>query len=150
MKSELFQKIVLATDGSEYSANVVKYAIELAKISEAKIYAIYVVDTGVFTSIPMDVAWTNMYELLKQEGNVATNQVESEGMAANIEVESITVEGHPAEEIIKLAEDKSADIIVMGTLGKSGLDRFLLGSVAEKVSRTSKIPVMIVRGEKPK
>jgi nucleotide-binding universal stress UspA family protein len=150
MKSELFQKIVLATDGSEYSANVVKYAIELAKISEAKIYAIYVVDTGVFTSIPMDVAWTNMYELLKQEGNVATNQVESEAMAADIEVESITVEGHPAEEIIKLAEDKSADIIVMGTLGKSGLDRFLLGSVAEKVSRTSKIPVMIVRGEKPK
>jgi len=150
MKSELFQKIVLATDGSEYSANVVKYAIELAKISEAKIYAIYVVDTGIFTSIPMDVAWTNMYELLKQEGNVATNQVESEAMAANIEVESITVEGHPAEEIIKLAEDKSADIIVMGTLGKSGLDRFLLGSVAEKVSRTSKIPVMIVRGEKPK
>jgi nucleotide-binding universal stress UspA family protein len=150
MKSELFQKIVLATDGSEYSANVVKYAIELAKISEAKIYAIYVVDTGVFTSIPMDVAWTNMYELLKQEGNVATNQVESEAMAANIEVESVTVEGHPAEEIIKLAEDKSADIIVMGTLGKSGLDRFLLGSVAEKVSRTSKIPVMIVRGEKPK
>jgi nucleotide-binding universal stress UspA family protein len=150
MKSELFQKIVLATDGSEYSANVVKYAIELAKISEAKIYAIYVVDTGVFTSIPMDVAWTNMYELLKQEGNVATNQVESEAMADNIEVESITVEGHPAEEIIKLAEDKSADIIVMGTLGKSGLDRFLLGSVAEKVSRTSKIPVMIVRGEKPK
>jgi nucleotide-binding universal stress UspA family protein len=150
MKSELFQKIVLATDGSEYSANVVKYAIELAKISEAKIYAIYVVDTGVFTSIPMDVAWTNMYELLKQEGNVATNQVESEAMAENIEVESITVEGHPAEEIIKLAEDKSADIIVMGTLGKSGLDRFLLGSVAEKVSRTSKIPVMIVRGEKPK
>lgn len=150
MKSELFQKIVLATDGSEYSANVVKYAIELAKISEAKIYAIYVVDTGVFTSIPMDVAWTNMYELLKQEGNVATNQVESEAMAANIEVESITVEGHPAEEIIKLAEDKSADIIVMGTLGKSGLDRFLLGSVAEKVSRTSRIPVMIVRGEKPK
>ena len=150
MKSELFQKIVLATDGSEYSANVVKYAIELAKISEAKIYAIYVVDTGIFTSIPMDVAWTNMYELLKQEGNVATNQVESEAMAANIEVESVTVEGHPAEEIIKLAEDKSADIIVMGTLGKSGLDRFLLGSVAEKVSRTSKIPVMIVRGEKPK
>jgi len=150
MKSELFQKIVLATDGSEYSANVVKYAIELAKISEAKIYAIYVVDTGIFTSIPMDVAWTNMYELLKQEGNVATNQVESEAMAANIEVESFTVEGHPAEEIIKLAEDKSADIIVMGTLGKSGLDRFLLGSVAEKVSRTSRIPVMIVRGEKPK
>jgi nucleotide-binding universal stress UspA family protein len=150
MKSELFQRIVLATDGSEYSANIAKYAIELAKISEAKIYIIYVVDTGVFTSIPMDVAWTNMYELLKSEGDEATGKVESEAIAANIEVESFTVEGHPAEEIIKLAEDKSADIIIMGTLGKSGLDRFLLGSVAEKVSRTSKIPVMIVRGEKPK
>jgi nucleotide-binding universal stress UspA family protein len=60
------------------------------------------------------------------------------------------VEGHPAEEILKLSENIPADLIVMGTLGKRGLDRFLLGSVAEKVSRTSKVPVMIVRGEKPK
>lgn len=150
MKSELFKKIVIATDGSEYSANAINYAVELARISESKIFAIYVVDTGVFMSIPMDVAWMNMYEMLKKEGDEATAMVESAARAANVEIECFTVEGHPAEEIIKLADNNSADIIIMGTLGKSGLDRFLLGSVAEKVSRISRIPVMIVRGEKPK
>ncbi|MDO9098890.1 MAG: universal stress protein, partial [Candidatus Methanoperedens sp.] len=68
--------------------------------------------------------------------------------AEGLEVERNTVEGHPAEEIIKYAEKNSISLIVMGTLGKSGLDRFLLGSVAEKVVRNSKIPVLIVRGKK--
>lgn len=150
MKSELFKTVVVATDGSEYSSNAVKYAVELARISDSKIFAIYVIDTGVFASIPMDMAWNNMYDMLKKEGEDATSQVEKEAKAADLEIESFTLEGHPAEEILKFSDRNSADIIVMGTLGKSGLDRFLLGSVAEKVSRISKIPVLIVRGEKSK
>lgn len=150
MKSEIFKKIVIATDGSENSENAVKYAIEIARISEAGLSAVYVVDTGAFASIPVDMAMGNMYEVLKTEGDNAIKQVEDQALAAGIEIEGFNVEGHPAEEIIKLSENQAADLIVMGTLGKSGLDRFLLGSVAEKVSRNSLIPVMVVRGEKPK
>lgn len=150
MESRLFKNIIIATDGSKYSENAVEYAVELAKISEARISAIYVVDTGAFATIPMDAAWENMYELLKTEGNEATEKVEAEAKRSDVEVECFVVEGHPAEEILKLSENIPADLIVMGTLGKRGLDRFLLGSVAEKVSRTSKVPVMIVRGEKNK
>jgi nucleotide-binding universal stress UspA family protein len=150
MESRLFKKIILATDGSTYSENAVEYAIELARISKAKISAIYVVDTGVFATIPMDAAWENIYELLKKEGNEATEKVEAEARRSDVEFECFVIEGHPAEEIVKLSENIRADLIVMGTLGKRGLDRFLLGSVAEKVSRTSKVPVMIVRGEKPR
>lgn len=150
MESRLFKNIIIATDGSKYSENAVEYAVELAKISEARISAIYVVDTGAFATIPMDAAWENMYELLKTEGSEATEKVEAEAKRSDVEVECFVVEGHPAEEILKLSENIPADLIVMGTLGKRGLDRFLLGSVAEKVSRTSKVPVMIVRGEKPK
>ncbi len=150
MESRLFKNIILATDGSKYSENAVEYAVELAKISEARISAIYVVDTGAFATIPMDAAWENMYELLKKEGSEATGKVEAEGQKSDVEVECFVVEGHPAEEILKLSETIPADLIVMGTLGKRGLDRFLLGSVAEKVSRNSKVPVMIVRGEKPR
>ena len=149
MKSELFKNIVIATDGSKHSAGAVKYAIELARMFEAKIFAIYVVDTGAFATIPMDIVWENMYELLKKEGDEATGQVEDLAMKAHVDIECLTAEGHPAEEIIKFSENVSADLIVMGTLGKSGLDRFLLGSVADKITKTSKIPVMIVRGEKP-
>ncbi len=148
MASKLYKKILIATDGSEYTKNAVDYGIDLAKNTGAKLHAIYVVDTAAFASIPMDAAWESMYELLRQEGDEATKYVADKADAEGIEVDKNTIEGHPADEIIKFAEKNSMSIIVMGTLGKSGLDRFLLGSVAEKVVRNSKIPVLVVRGKK--
>jgi nucleotide-binding universal stress UspA family protein len=148
MASKLFTKILIATDGSEYTKNAVDYGIDLAKNTGAKIHAVYVVDTAAFASIPMDAAWESMYELLRQEGDEATKYVADKAEALGLEVDGNTIEGHPADEIIKYAEKNSMSIIVMGTLGKSGLDRFLLGSVAEKVVRNSKIPVLVVRGKK--
>ncbi len=146
MTSKLYKKILIATDGSEHTKRAVDNGIELAKTTEAKLYAIYVIDTAAFASIPMDAAWESMYELLKQEGDEATKYVADKAQAEGLEVERFTVEGHPADEIIKYADTNSVDLIVMGTLGKSGLDRFLLGSVAEKVVRISNIPVLVVRG----
>jgi len=148
MASKLYKKILIATDGSEYTKNSIDYGIDLAKNTQAKLHVIYVIDTAAFASIPMDAAWESMYELLKQEGDEATRYVAEKAEAEGLEVEKLTVEGHPAEEIIKYAEKNSMNLIVMGTLGKSGLDRFLLGSVAEKVVRASKIPVLVVRGKK--
>ncbi len=148
MASKLFKKILIATDGSEYTKNSVDYGIDLAKNTGAELHAIYVVDTAAFASIPMDAAWESMYELLRQEGDEATKYVADKAQAEGLEVDRNTIEGHPADEIIKYAEKNSISIIVMGTLGKSGLDRFLLGSVAEKVVRNSKIPVLVVRGKK--
>ena len=148
MAGKLVKKILIATDGSEYTKNAVDHGIELAKNTGAKLYTIYVIDTAAFASIPMDAAWESMYELLKQEGDEATKYVEERAEAEGLSIERLTIEGHPAEEIIKFAEKNSINLIVMGTLGKSGLDRFLLGSVAEKVVRNSKIPVLVVRGKK--
>ncbi len=148
MVSKLYKKILIATDGSEHTKNAVNYGIDLAKNTGAKLHAIYVVDTAAFASIPMDAAWESMYELLKQEGDEATKYVADKALEESLEVERSTIEGHPAEEIIKYAENNSINLIVMGTLGKSGLDRFLLGSVAEKVVRNSKIPVLVVKGKK--
>ncbi len=148
MASKLYKKILIATDGSEYTKNSIDHGLELAKNTESRVHVIYVIDTAAFASIPMDAAWESMYALLKQEGDEATRYVAEKAEAEGLQVERNTVEGHPAEEIIKYAEKNSINLIVMGTLGKSGLDRFLLGSVAEKVVRTSKIPVLVVRGKK--
>jgi nucleotide-binding universal stress UspA family protein len=148
MASKLIKKILIATDGSEYTKSAVDYGIDLAKNTESKLYTIYVIDTAAFASIPMDAAWESMYELLKQEGDEATKYVAERAENEDLSIERQTIEGHPAEEIIKFAEKNSINLIVMGTLGKSGLDRFLLGSVAEKVVRNSKIPVLVVRGKK--
>lgn len=148
MASKFYEKILIATDGSEYTKNAVDYGIDIAKNTGAKLFAIYVVDTAAFASIPMDAAWESMYELLKQEGDLAIKFVAERAEAEGLEVEGNLIEGHPADEIIRYSEKNSISVIVMGTLGKSGLDRFLLGSVAEKVVRNSKIPVLVVRGKK--
>jgi nucleotide-binding universal stress UspA family protein len=151
MKSEFYRNIVIATDGSENTQKAISYGIEIAKLSEATVHALYVVDTSSFSSIPMSTegGWEAMYEVLKTEGKKAVSAVKSKGEASGVEVREVVLEGHPINEIIEFAEKNNADLVVMGTLGKTGLDRFLLGSVAEKVVRGSKVPVMVVRsGEK--
>ena len=104
------------------------------------------VDTAAFASVPMDAGWEMMYELLQKEGNEAIQQIVDDAKASGIDIEGSLLEGHPSHEIIEFAQNNEIDVIVLGTLGKGGLDRFLLGSVAEKVTRNSKVPVLVVRG----
>ncbi|WP_340819446.1 universal stress protein [Methanolobus sp. WCC4] len=147
MTSTLYKNIFIATDGSKQNEKAVQHSIELAKLSGAKLYAGYVVDTAAFASIPMDAGWEMMYELLEKEANVATGTVEELAKAADVPFETVILEGNPSHEIIEFADNNNIDLIILGTLGKTGLDRFLLGSVAEKVTRNSKVPVLIVRGD---
>jgi len=112
------KRILIATDGSEHTKKAVDYGIAIAKSTKAKLHAIYVVDTSAFASIPMDTAWESMYELLRQEGDEATRYVADIAKTKGIDVERDTIEGHPADEIIKYAKNNSVDLIVMGTLGK--------------------------------
>jgi len=144
MASKLYKKIMIATDGSEYTKKAVDYGIDLAINTGAKLQAIYVVDAGAYSSIPLSAPMEYAYSLLRQEGDMAIKYVADRAEAAGLEVEGIIAEGHPADEIINYAEKNSIDLIVMGTLGKSGLDRFFLGSVADKVIRNSRIPVIAV------
>ena len=146
MSSELYKKILIATDGSEPNKKAVSYGIELARLSGAKINVVYVIDTAAFASIPMDAGWEMMYELLQKEGNEIIEQIVGDAKASGIDIEGSLLEGHPSHEIIEFSQNNDIDVLVLGTLGKGGLDRFLLGSVAEKVTRNSKIPVLVVRG----
>ncbi len=146
MSSELYQRILIATDGSEPNKKAVSYGVELARLSSAKVNVAYVVDTAAFASVPMDAGWEMMYELLQKEGNEAIQQIVDDAKASGIDIEGSLLEGHPSHEIIEFAQNNEIDVIVLGTLGKGGLDRFLLGSVAEKVTRNSKVPVLVVRG----
>ncbi len=146
MGSELYKKILIATDGSEPNKKAVTYGIELARLSGAKVNVAYVVDTAAFASVPMDAGWEMMYGLLQKEGTEAIQQIVDDAKASGIDIEGSLLEGHPSHEIIEFSQNNEIDVVVLGTLGKSGLDRFLLGSVAEKVTRNSKVPVLVVRG----
>jgi len=144
MPSKLYKNILIATDGSEYTKRTVDYGIDLAMNTGAKLYAIYVIDIRAYSSIPVSAPIEYTNSLLRQEGDEAIKYVTDRAEAEGLEVDGIIAEGHPADEIIKHAEKNSIDLIVMGTLGKSGLERFLLGSVADKVIRNSRIPVIAV------
>lgn len=149
MINSVYRKIMVATDGSEPVRKAVETAVEIAKISGAKLYAVYVVSSGGLSiSFPKDVGWERAtLEYFRAEGREATAYVENSGKAANVEVESVILEGSPANEILDFAEKNDIDLIVMGTLGRTGIQRFLLGSVAENVVRHSKKAVLVVRGE---
>ncbi|MDW5549383.1 universal stress protein [Methanosarcina sp.] len=148
MMSEFYRNIVIATDGSENSLRAISYGIEIAKLSGATVHALYVTDITSFSSMPMDAGLEAIYDTLREEGEKAISVVKEHGDASGVEVREVRLEGHPSNEIINFAENNDIDLIVVGTLGKSGLDRFLLGSVAEKVVRGSKVPVLVVRSEK--
>lgn len=150
MDNTNYKKIMIATDGSVLGKKAIEYGVEIARLSGAKLYAVYVISAGGYHIIPpRDAGWEKaMKEHLKTEGGEAANYVERAGMNAGVETESIILEGHPAEEIVKFAEENDIDVVVMGTLGKTGIQKFLLGSVAEKVVRNSKRAVLVVKGEK--
>lgn len=138
-----FKNILVPTDGSEYTKAAVRKAIELAKLSGGRITALYVLDQTVLTNMPMDTAVMNVYNTLEKEGKEAVDFVRDLGAQEGIEVSLSIKEGTPVKVI--LDESPSYDIIVMGTLGRTGMSKLLMGSVAERVVRASSCPVMVVR-----
>ncbi|HWQ49410.1 MAG TPA: universal stress protein [Methanosarcina sp.] len=143
---------MIATDGSACSELVAEKGIELARLSGGKVYAVYVVSTDYLApmngdSFPMSVDpyWKPIQEAWEKQGQEAINSVKSLGEVKGINVEPILLEGNPSDELIRYAEEEKMDVVIMGTLGRTGLDRLLLGSVAEKLVRHSKVPIMVVR-----
>jgi nucleotide-binding universal stress UspA family protein len=87
----------------------------------------------------------NIAASIRETGEKATLQVNELARASGVTSERLIVEGNPPSEILRIAEDDKVDVIVMGSIGKTGLEKFLMGSVAEKVVHNSKLPVLIVR-----
>ncbi|MCM1986409.1 MAG: universal stress protein [Methanococcoides sp.] len=146
MTGKKYKKILIATDGSEYADRARLSGIDIAKKLDAKVYAVCVVPTHPSSSMPIGsrmMRWDVPFKIMMEEATKAVEQIADACSSSGVEVETVILEGHPAEEIIKYAEDSNMDLIVMGSLGKTGLTRLLIGSVAEEVLRHSKVDVMV-------
>jgi nucleotide-binding universal stress UspA family protein len=86
-----------------------------------------------------------MKEILQKQGDEAIKRIEEMAKTAGVSAASEIIEGYPADIIIRVAEKENMNLIVVGYIGASGLERFLLGSVADKVVRNSKVSVLVVR-----
>ena len=138
-----FTKILVPTDGSEFTKAAIKCAVELAKTAGGEITALYVIDQSVFGNVPVDTSVNAIYDMMEKEGWNATSFVKELGASEGIKVDEIVVSGSPVKAIVEASKDY--DVIVMGTLGRTGFAKFMMGSVAEKVVRFSKCPVMVVK-----
>lgn len=143
----MFEKILAATDGSEHGLRAAKVAVELGRISGGKVYAVYVADTQRTAHLPDDMLLFSIKELLLKEGKDAIKLVQEMAENSGVDFKGAVVEGNPSDEIMRYAKKEGTDVIVVGAVGRTGLDKFLLGSVAEKVVRNSKIPVLTVPRE---
>jgi len=139
----MYDTILLPTDGSAGIERVVDHAGELARVHDATIRALYVVDATSFTGLPMETSWDGVRQVLESEGETALDGVERLA-PDDVAVETATVEGTPSTEIVRYTRDRPVDVVVMGTHGRGGIDRLLLGSVAERVVRKSAVPVVTV------
>jgi nucleotide-binding universal stress UspA family protein len=139
----MFHQILVAVDGSKISDKALETAIGEARVWKATVHAIYVVETGLFSSLPMDNTWEIMYSMLEKEGNkslsAAREKAEKEGVKIEAAIRSMP------ETIVRLQKETGADLVVVGSHGKSEVDRLLLGSVSSFVVSNCPTNVLVVR-----
>jgi len=141
----LYEKVLVPTDGSAASRRAIEQAVALAAEHGATIHAVYVVNTASYASLPTESSWDGVAEMLESEGESALDEVAELAAERDVSVERVFLDGSPSREIIRYAEEVGCDLVVMGTHGRGGIDRLLLGSVAERVVRSSNVPVLTVR-----
>ena len=143
-----YKQILIGTDGGDLMAPVYDHAAYFAQLTDATVHVAYVLDIAGSSAYPIDASWENKYDVLLDEGKkivaIAKNDLASRGVNED-RIVTVVLDGHPAEELDIYADSQDIDLIVIGTHGRKGLNRLLIGSVADKVVRGAKVPVLIVR-----
>ncbi len=140
------KKIICAVDLSEHSKLIAEYATMYAKLSGASIIAIYAAPTLTQYSgfhVPPNTVDSFVGEIVSGAESAMAEFIGTQ--FPGVEVRSEVLVGYAAEEITSIAEREKADLIIMGTHGRTGIDRIIFGSVAEKVVKTSPVPVLTIR-----
>jgi nucleotide-binding universal stress UspA family protein len=143
-------RILVPTDGSDGVERAIEYAVDVARTNDAALHGIYVLNTDAYAGLGMESSWRTVGDLLRADADtavarvreIATKRCTSPGPA--VPVRTAVLEGSPSREIVRYAETEECDLVVMGTHGRGGIDRLLLGSVAESVVRGSSVPVTTV------
>lgn len=141
----MFRKVLVAIDGSSQSLLALRTAIDEAKAWGGEVHVAYVIEIGLFSSLPVDNTWEVMYSLLDKEGKEILDNAVAAGAEGGVPLTTHLRQGHAGQELLNLAEEIGADLIVVGSLGKSGIERLLLGSVSSFVVTNSPITTMVVR-----
>ena len=144
----MFKHIVFATDGSPSAAKASQTAIELARTNGAKLTVVFVIDP--YPSMSLGEGTGDAFQAYMNAAYAAsakvTEDLVEQAKKAGVTMEKSVVEGDDvASAIVMVAEQQGGDLVVVGSHGRTGIQKFILGSVASKVLTMSKVPVLIVR-----
>lgn len=144
----MFKHILVPVDGSPTAQLAVEKVIGLVKAFGARVTAIFVIDPYPFTGVGTDFAYDQAEYLsaATAEANAAIKATKDAFAAAGVSVEASVVEANtPWRGVVRAAESVQADLIVMGSHGRSGLEKLVLGSVTQAVLSHTRLPVLVVR-----
>jgi nucleotide-binding universal stress UspA family protein len=151
----MYRRILVPVDGSATSKLGLRHALGLAKDQQARIRVLNVVDemalVPMMDGYPADM--TAILESMREAGNRALEEGGVLAKRANVKADTAIVDSRGrvvSEVILEQARKFHADLIVMGTHGRRGLNRLILGSDAERVLREAPVPVLLVRGDRAK
>jgi nucleotide-binding universal stress UspA family protein len=138
-----YTKILVPTDGSEYSYAAGKHAVYIAKEIGAKIFALNVINSGL--AFHAGIHYAESKSEMEQEGKKATGRIKDLCGEYGVDCEELIVDGKPQDVIVEVANKANIDCIVIGSLGMSAIERVLIGSVSDNVLRHARCPVLMVR-----
>jgi nucleotide-binding universal stress UspA family protein len=141
-----FQKILLPTDFSDESLYALSYSADFAKMFNAKLYLLHVI-YDIEKASNLHIPHPSITDLYKDLEAHAKRNLDSFGidMLEGIKnVETVVKRGIPYEEVIKFASENDIDLIIIGTIPRSGVERFFVGSTTQRIIRNAPCPVLVV------
>jgi nucleotide-binding universal stress UspA family protein len=138
----MYERILLPTDGSESADAALDHAMDIARQYDAELHVLHVVSAAYAEAGP---GHATAVETLESHGQETLAEIAERARDAGVVVATEQRQGQPHRSIVEYAKDADVDLVVMGTHGRTGLQRYLLGSVTEKVVRTCDVPVLTVR-----
>ncbi|MDZ7689284.1 MAG: universal stress protein [Halobacteriales archaeon] len=143
-----FESILIPTDGSEGARDAAETGFGLAEELNAEVHVVSVVDTELVNTTTYTGTSPKNEARIEERAREHVDTLADEAEKRGLTVTRSTPKGVPASRIVGYAEDEDIDLIVMGTAGRGGFRRALIGSVADKVVRTSPVPVVTVRPDR--
>jgi nucleotide-binding universal stress UspA family protein len=144
------RRILHATDYSKASERALQEAVDFAKQNNAEMLVVHVIQPVVPYVAGEDIGAAELYvkleESTKQEAQRSMDKLMQRLERLGVKAKSLLLRGIPADQIVKAAKNRKADMIVIGTHGRTGLSKLFMGSVASRVISTAPSPVLTVRG----
>lgn len=139
----MYDELLVPTDGSDEAEAAIAHAVDFARHYDAQVHVLYVLDTTLYSAV--DELTEGVIEDLKADGKRIAREAADAIAADGVETETAVVAGGVHETIVGYTRENAIDLVVMGTHGRRGIDRYLHGSVAERVMRTTPAPLLTVR-----